>query len=80
MCAVLVYADKYRMETSAMSGYVELTDTKTMMATLFKDGVAVSTYKMETCDRCSGIRQFDKGGYVVSDPKENMVWFCKECR
>jgi hypothetical protein len=63
-----------------MSDYVELTDTATMMATLFHNGVAVSTYKMETCDKCSGIRQFDKAGYVVSDPKENMVWFCKDCR
>jgi hypothetical protein len=50
------------------------------MATMFKDGVAVSTYKMEKCDRCSGIRQFDKAGYVKSDPAELMVWFCKECR
>ena len=80
MRAVLVYADKYRMEASAMSDYVELTDIKTMMATMFKDGVAVSTYKMEKCDRCSGIRQFDKAGYVKSDPAELMVWFCKECR
>ena len=80
MCAILVYADKHRMEASAMSDYVELTDTKTMMATLFKDGVAVSTYKMEKCDRCSGIRQLDKAGYVKSDPVELMVWFCKECR
>ena len=80
MRAILVYADKHRMEASAMSDYVELTDTKTMMATLFKDGVAVSTYKMETCDRCSAIRQLDKAGYVKSDPVELMVWFCKECR
>ena len=80
MRAILVYADKHRMEASAMSDYVELTDTKTMMATLFKDGVAVSTYKMEKCDRCSGIRQLDKAGYVKSDPVELMVWFCKECR
>jgi hypothetical protein len=63
-----------------MSDYVELTDTATMMATLFKNGVAVSTYKMETCDKCSGIRHFDKAGYVTSDPKENRVWFCKDCR
>ena len=63
-----------------MSGYVELTDTKTMMATLFKDGVAVTTYKMETCDRCSSIRPFDKAGYVKSDPAELMVWFCSDCR
>jgi len=80
MRSSLVYADKHRMAASAMSDYVELTDTATMMATLFKNGVAVSTYKMETCDKCSGIRQFDKAGYVVSDPKENMVWFCKDCR
>jgi len=80
MRASLVYADKYRMAATGMSDYVELTDTATMMATLFHNGVAVSTYKMETCDKCSGIRQFDKAGYVTSDPKENMVWFCKECR
>ncbi len=80
MRAILVYADKHRMEAAAMSDYVELTDTATMMATLFHNGVAVSTYKMETCDKCSGIRQFDKAGYVTSDPKENMVWFCKDCR
>ena len=80
MRASLVYADQSRMAAPGMSDYVELTDTKTMMATLFKNGVAVSTYKMETCDKCSGIRQFDKAGYVVSDPKENMVWFCKDCR
>jgi hypothetical protein len=80
MRASLVYADKHRMAASSMSDYVELTDTATMMATLFHNGVAVSTYKMETCDKCSGIRQFDKAGYVVSDPKENMVWFCKDCR
>jgi len=80
MRASLVCADKRRMAASSMSDYVELTDTATMMATLFKNGVAVSTYKMETCDKCSGIRQFDKAGYVVSDPKENMVWFCKDCR
>ena len=80
MRASLVYADKHRMAATGMSDYVELTDTATMMATLFKNGVAVSTYKMETCDKCSGIRQFDKAGYVISDPKENMVWFCKDCR
>ena len=80
MSASLVYADEHRMAATGMSDYVELTDTATMMATLFHNGVAVSTYKMETCDKCSGIRQFDKAGYVTSDPKENMVWFCKDCR
>ena len=80
MRAVLVYADKHRLEAADMSDYVELTDTATMMATLFKNGVAVSTYKMEKCDKCTYIRQFDKAGYVTSDPKENMVWFCKDCR
>ena len=80
MRASLVYANKHRMAATGMSDYVELTDTATMMATLFHNGVAVSTYKMEKCDRCSGIRQFDKAGYVKSDPAELMVWFCKECR
>ena len=43
-------------------------------------GELVAEYKVDTCDRCATIKQLDQFGYQKSDPVENIIWFCKDCR
>ena len=63
-----------------MSRYSEIINLKAMTAKLLDDGQVVAEYKVETCDKCARITQLDKFGYQKSDPANNLIWFCKECR
>jgi len=63
-----------------MSRYVEVINIKTMSAKILDNGVVISTYKVETCDKCLTIARLDRFGYQKSDPAENIIWFCKDCR
>ena len=63
-----------------MSGPIEIINPRTMTCTLMEDGVVIAQYKVEQCDKCSSLRELDPLGYQKSDPVENIIWFCKECR
>ena len=63
-----------------MSDYSEIINVQAMTGKLLKNGEVVAEYKVETCDRCSKINQLDPFGYQKSHSKENLIWFCKECR
>ena len=63
-----------------MSRYSEIINLKAMTAKLLDDGEVIAEYKVETCDKCARITQLDKFGYQKSDPANNLIWFCKECR
>ena len=63
-----------------MSRYSEIINLKSMTARLLDDGEVIAEYKVETCDKCARITQLDKFGYQKSDPANNLIWFCKECR
>ena len=80
MRASLVYADLYRMGASGMSDQYELINLQAMTGKLFIEGQLAAEYKVEQCDKCAMITQLDQFGYQKSDPKENIIWFCKGCR
>ena len=63
-----------------MSRYSEIINLNAMTAKLLDEGEVIATYKVETCDKCARITQLDKFGYQKSDPANNLIWFCKECR
>jgi len=63
-----------------MSRYSEIINLNAMTAKLLDDGEVIAEYKVETCDKCARITQLDKFGYQKSDPANNFIWFCKECR
>ena len=63
-----------------MSRYSEIINLNAMTAKLLDDGKVIAEYKVETCDKCARITQLDKFGYQKSDPANNLIWFCKECR
>ena len=76
----MVYADVYRMGASGMSDRYEMINLQTMTGKLFVSGEMIAEYKVESCDKCARIMQLDKFGYQKSDPVENIIWFCKDCR
>ena len=76
----MVYADIYRLGASGMSDRYELINLQLMTGKLFVNGELIAEYKVETCDRCASVVQLDQFGYQKSDPKENIIWFCKGCR
>jgi len=80
MRAGLVYADLHRLGASGMSERMEMINLQTMTGKLFVNGEVVAEYKVETCDKCAKVVQLDKFGYQKSDPVENIIWFCKDCR
>ena len=80
MRASLVYADFYRMGAPGMSDHYELINLQAMTGKLFIGGELAGEYKVEQCDKCAMITQLDQFGYQKSDPKENIIWFCKGCR
>ena len=80
MRANLVYADLYRMGAPGMSDQYELINLQAMTGKLFIGGELAGEYKVEQCDKCAMITQLDQFGYQKSDPKENIIWFCKGCR
>jgi len=59
---------------------MEIINISSMTARLLDEGEVIATYKVETCDKCACITQLDKFGYQKSDPANNLIWFCKECR
>lgn len=63
-----------------MSRYMEIINITHMTAKLLDNGEVIAEYKVETCDKCAKISQLDKFGYQKSDPAENIIWFCKDCR
>jgi hypothetical protein len=63
-----------------MSDYSEIINVQAMTGKLLKNGEVIAEYKVETCDRCNNISQLDPFGYQKSHSKENLIWFCKECR
>ena len=63
-----------------MRRYSEIINLNAMTAKLLDDGEVIAEYKVETCDKCARITQLDKFGYQKSDPANNLIWFCKECR
>ena len=76
----MVYADFNRLGAPGMSDRYELINLQLMTGKLFVEGELVAEYKVETCDRCASVVQLDQFGYQKSDPKENIIWFCKGCR
>ena len=63
-----------------MSRYSEIINLNAMTAKLLDDGEVIAEYKVETCDKCARITQLDKFGHQKSDPANNLIWFCKDCR
>ena len=81
MRALLVCINqRWKLEAPSMSRYSEIINLKAMTAKLLDDGEVIAEYKVETCDKCARITQLDKFGYQKSDPANNLIWFCKECR
>ena len=81
MRALLVCINqRWKLETPSMSRYSEIINLNAMTAKLLDDGEVIAEYKVETCDKCARITQLDKFGYQKSDPANNLIWFCKECR
>jgi hypothetical protein len=80
MRAGMVYANFYRLGASGMSERMEMINLQTMTGKLFVNGEIIAEYKVETCDKCAKVVQLDKFGYQKSDPVENIIWFCKDCR
>ena len=80
MRASLVYADIYRLGATGMSDQYELINLQAMTGKLFIEGELAAEYKVEQCDKCAMVTQLDQFGYQKSDPKENIIWFCKGCR
>lgn len=76
----LVYADINRLGAPGMSDQYELINLQAMTGKLFIDGELAAEYKVEQCDKCAMVTQLDQFGYQKSDPKENIIWFCKGCR
>ena len=76
----MVYADIYRLGATGMSDQYELINLQAMTGKLFIDGELAAEYKVEQCDKCAMDTQLDLFGYQKSDPKENIIWFCKGCR
>ena len=63
-----------------MSDQYELINLQAMTGKLFIEGELAAEYKVEQCDKCAMVTQLDQFGYQKSDPKENIIWFCKGCR
>ena len=81
MRAVLVCINqRWIVEAASMSRYSEIINLNAMTAKLLDDGEVIAEYKVETCDKCARITQLDKFGYQKSDPANNLIWFCKDCR
>ena len=81
MRALLVCINqRWIVEAPSMSRYSEIINLNAMTAKLLDDGEVIAEYKVETCDKCARITQLDKFGYQKSDPANNLIWFCKECR
>ena len=81
MRALLVCINqRWIVEAAIMSRYSEIINLNAMTAKLLDDGEVIAEYKVETCDKCARITQLDKFGYQKSDPANNLIWFCKECR
>ena len=80
MRASLVYADFYGLGATGMSDQYELINLQAMTGKLFIEGELAAEYKVEQCDKCAMVTQLDQFGYQKSDPKENIIWFCKGCR
>ena len=81
MRALLVCINqRWKLEAPSMSRYSEIINLQAMTAKLLDDGEVIAEYKVETCDKCARITQLDKFGYQKSDPANNLIWFCKECR
>jgi hypothetical protein len=71
------------METTGVivADFLEIINPQTMTARMFIEGVVVEEYKVEQCDKCSRLRKFDKFGYQKGyDNRENIIWFCGDCR
>ena len=81
MRALLVCINqRWKLEAPSMSRYSEIINLNAMTAKLLDDGEVIAEYKVETCDKCARITQLDKFGYQKSDPANNLIWFCIECR
>ena len=72
--------ERWIVEAASMSRYSEVINLANMTGKLLDEGQVVAEYKVESCDKCARITQLDKFGYQKSDPYENVIWFCKECR
>ena len=73
MWARLVYADLYRLGAPGMSERYEMINLQTMIGKLFVNGEVIAEYKVETCDKCSSVKQLDQFGYQKSDPKDTFM-------
>jgi len=81
MRALLVCINqRWKLEASSMSRYMEIINISSMTGQLLDEGEVIAKYKVETCDKCARITQLDMFGYQKSDPQENVIWFCKDCR
>jgi hypothetical protein len=64
-----------------MSDFVEIINPRTMTCKLMENGVIVSEYKVEQCDKCSMLVKFDEFGYQKGyDSSLKILWFCAGCR
>lgn len=63
-----------------MAEYCEIINPATKMCKLLKDGEVVAEYKIEQCDKCSGLSKLDEFGYQRGQGGEKLLWFCGGCR
>jgi len=71
----------WKMGATSMSDYMEIIYPQSMTAKLLYNGEVVEEYKVEQCDKCSKLTRFDSFGYQKGyDGRENIIWFCGDCR
>ena len=69
------------MGATIMSDFVEIIYPQQMIARLMCNGEIVEEYKIDQCDKCSKLCKFDKFGFQKGyDSKDNVIWFCGDCR
>jgi hypothetical protein len=69
------------MGAANMSDYMEIINPQTRIARLYFNGEVIQEYKVEQCDKCSKLTKFDSFGYQKGyDGRENIIWFCGDCR
>jgi hypothetical protein len=69
------------MEATNMSDYTEIIYPQSMTAKLLQNGEVIAEYKVEQCDKCSRLTKLDSFGYQKgNDGRENVIWFCGDCR
>ncbi len=79
--ALVCFAINRKMGATGMSDQIELIYPKEMIGRILINGQIVHEYRVEQCDKCSQLKKLDKFGYQKGyDSKDNIIWFCGDCR